>query len=498
MSILKSPSSTFLEILDSTNSSGVSAKNIGEIVSQDQVLARTVLRVANSRQRGLGREVQDPTRAALLLGATTIRHVALIHEFVISANEVKIRDREKLNFWEDCLRRASAANLLAHRYGAIHPDMAFAVGFALEFGRLSILSGDLQSTQSFGQVRALTGQERIDAEVDQFGASHIHVFPEMTQNWELPEVLTDALAMHHEEPETIRNEARQPLTTFIARWADTSAEVFTAKQTGDAFERAVTQLNEEAGMTKAEVEQFIDQISLQTIAYSNVLALPLEPQPTLKRLLSDAKARKDPERMSKPQLISYVETLILRQEELEDELQELRSHVLSMTQFDPLTGLPSRDHFMMSLRQEVARARRYDRPLSLVILDVDEFTEFNATHGQNAGDIALRKASSCLERVMRDSDFLARSGGDEFVFVLPETDSGGGRIFAERARACMEALKVDVQGRRLRLSACVCGISLESLTKEGDHEVLYAAALRAVKKLRERGPNRVSWVNTKN
>jgi diguanylate cyclase (GGDEF)-like protein len=239
----------------------------------------------------------------------------------------------------------------------------------------------------------------------------------------------------------------------------------------------------------------MDQVSLQTMNYANVFSLPLSAQPTLEKILDDAKTREDPSSMSKEELVNLVSNLQVEMDELEEEMQELRSQLLSMTQFDSLTGLPSRGHFMVSLRQEVARARRYERPLSLVILDMDEFTEFNAKHGQTAGDVSLQSASLILQKVVRDCDFLARSGGDEFAVVLPETDSAGGRLFAERVRACMESLKVDVDGKRLPVSACVIGINLNSMPLDSDHEVFYAAALRGVKKLRQRGPNRVSWVD---
>jgi diguanylate cyclase (GGDEF)-like protein len=495
--MLKNPSPTFTEILAVTQSSTVSAKQIGKIVSKDPSLAKTVLRVANSRQHGIGREVLDADRATLLLGATSIGHVALIHELVSCAAKVELKDREKLAFWEDCLRRASAANILAHRFGTVHPDMAFAIGFSLELGRIELLVEGFHSTQNFGPVRTLTGTERVEAEIQHFGRTHFQAFLEKTEEWGLPEVLLNALEQHHLDPQSIRDEASRPLTTFIARWSDIAAEVFSAKNPISAFAIAQTLLQDETGMSEPEVAHFFDQIALQTIAYSSVLSLPIDPQPTLQKLLSEAKGKKNPDSMSKDQLVGLVGTLLVRQDELEDELQELRANVLSMTQFDTLTGLPSRGHFMVNLRQEVARARRYDRPLALVILDMDEFTELNAKNGQEAGDESLRTASRTLERIMRDCDFLARSGGDEFVFLLPETDGIGGRIFAERVRACMEGLKVDLDNKRLRVSACVCGISLEDLTGEqDDHEVLYAVALRAVKKLRERGPNRVSWVET--
>jgi diguanylate cyclase (GGDEF)-like protein len=495
--MLKEPSKTFAKILAATQSSSTSAQEIGKIVCSDAGLSTTVLRIANSRQQGMGREVLDADRATMLLGATVIRHVTLIHELVKCANTEALKDKEKLSFWEDCLRRASAANLLAHRYGAVHPDMAFAVGFSLEIGRLELLSEGFQTTQNFGNVRTLSGDERVKTEELHFGRTHYEAFIKATEEWSLPEVLLNALEKHHDDPQTIRDESAQPLTTFIARWADTAAEVFSAKNPEHAFSTALEILQTETGMSKEEVEHFFDQISLQTMAYANVLSLAVDTQPTLKKLLSDAQAIKSPESMSKDELLTYVEKLLVHQEELEEELQELRSNVLSMTQFDTLTGLPSRRHFMMNLRQEVVRARRYERPLALVILDIDEFTEFNAKNGQEAGDISLRNASRILERIMRDSDFLARSGGDEFVFLLPETDSTGGRIFAERVRACMEGLKVDIENKRLRVSACVCGISLNELPEHhNDHEALYATALRAVKKLRERGPNRVSWIDT--
>jgi diguanylate cyclase (GGDEF)-like protein len=495
--MLKEPSKTFAKILAATQSSSTSAKEIGKIVCSDARLSTTVLRIANSRQQGKGREVLEADRATLLLGATVIRHIALIHELVECAKTDDLKDKEKIKFWEDCLRRASAANLLAHRYGAVHPDMAFAVGFSLEIGRLELLSDGFQTTQNFGSVRTLTGAERVETEKLHFGRTHYQAFIKATAEWSLPEVLLNALEKHHDDPQTIRDESAQPLTTFIARWADAAAEVFSAKNPENAFSIALKMLQTETGMSKEEVEHFFDQISLQTMAYSNVLSLGVGTQPSLKKLLSDAKARKSPETMSKEELLNYVGNLLIHQEEIEEELQELRSNVLSMSQFDPLTGLPSRGNFMMNLRQEVARARRYERPLALVILDIDEFTEFNAQKGQEAGDICLRNASRILERIMRDSDFLARSGGDEFVFLLPETDSTGGRIFAERVRACIEGLKIDIENKRLRVSACVCGISLNELPQHNnDHEALYAAALRAVKKLRERGPNRVSWIDT--
>ena len=252
---------------------------------------------------------------------------------------------------------------------------------------------------------------------------------------------------------------------------------------------------EEAGLIETEVEQLIDQLALQTMTYASLLNLELPSQPNLQKLLQQNEDEKDLTQLDREALLEHVEVMQVHITELEEELQELRAQLLSLSQFDPMTGLPSRGHFMVNLRQEVARARRYDRPLSLVVVDIDEFTEFNAKYGQTAGDHALQDAAKILRRVVRDSDFLARSGGDEFVVILPETDASGGRVFAERLRACLESLKLDVHGKRIPINACVTGAHLAALPESSDHEVFYAATLKGVKKLRTRGPNRVSWVD---
>ncbi len=91
--MLKAPSKTFIEIQQMTSSASASAKELGELVAQDPQLSRTILRVANNRQRGLGREVLNPDRASLLLGATTIRHISLIHELVHATSDIQLKTK---------------------------------------------------------------------------------------------------------------------------------------------------------------------------------------------------------------------------------------------------------------------------------------------------------------------------------------------------------------------------------------------------------------------
>jgi diguanylate cyclase (GGDEF)-like protein len=106
---------------------------------------------------------------------------------------------------------------------------------------------------------------------------------------------------------------------------------------------------------------------------------------------------------------------------------------------DALTGLANHRQFYNHLTREVRRAQRYDRPLALLMLDLDHFKEFNDRFGHLAGDQALREVSEVLRQNARAVDMLARYGGEEFAIILPETELSRAALHAERVRAAVAA-----------------------------------------------------------
>jgi diguanylate cyclase (GGDEF)-like protein len=113
---------------------------------------------------------------------------------------------------------------------------------------------------------------------------------------------------------------------------------------------------------------------------------------------------------------------------------------------DDLTGLPNRRRFLEALRAEAQRARRYQRALSLVMLDLDGLKDVNDRHGHAAGDAVLRGVAQALRAGTRDTDLPVRLSGDEFAVLLPETEPEAALRIAERIRAGVAALQVPVDG----------------------------------------------------
>lgn len=101
---------------------------------------------------------------------------------------------------------------------------------------------------------------------------------------------------------------------------------------------------------------------------------------------------------------------------------------------DPLTGVNNRRLFQLRLEQELSRARRYDHRLTLVMLDIDHFKQFNDAHGHRAGDEVLRRLAILIQRELREPDMFFRVGGEEFAILLPETDVTGAAALVERLR----------------------------------------------------------------
>jgi diguanylate cyclase (GGDEF)-like protein len=167
------------------------------------------------------------------------------------------------------------------------------------------------------------------------------------------------------------------------------------------------------------------------------------------------------------ELFQVEESLLKRQAELE---------MLSLT--DPATGVGNRRRLDEGLPKEVRRVRRYGGKLSLLLADLDRLKQLNDEFGHLVGDAALRAVVDTLQSSIRDTDWVARFGGDEFCVVLPETGVRGARKIAERARQKLEKTLVPPVRRPITVSFGVAELGYweeaEALLQRAD-QALYRA-----------------------
>ncbi|HUE75812.1 MAG TPA: GGDEF domain-containing protein [Chloroflexota bacterium] len=148
---------------------------------------------------------------------------------------------------------------------------------------------------------------------------------------------------------------------------------------------------------------------------------------------------------------------------------------------DSLTSLYHHGYFWDRVIDEVSRAVRYERPLSVVVLDVDRFKEVNDSHGHLGGDSILRGLATVLKSRRRRSDVVARYGGDEFAMILPETTIAGAELLAERMRRAVEKRKFETdRGVLLTITfsagcaALESGMSARDLVRQADRALYHA------------------------
>ncbi len=158
---------------------------------------------------------------------------------------------------------------------------------------------------------------------------------------------------------------------------------------------------------------------------------------------------------------------------------------------DDLTQAFNRPYFQESLKRELSRALRYERSLSLALLDIDQFKEINDTHGHPAGDEILMAFVMLIKRHIRESDLLARYGGDEFAIILPEADASSALQFCEKLRALVAAYPFPYGKLRLPVTT---SIGLQSYTHadgELSAEQMVAAADKQLYDAKKAGRNRI-------
>jgi len=158
---------------------------------------------------------------------------------------------------------------------------------------------------------------------------------------------------------------------------------------------------------------------------------------------------------------------------------------------DELTGLANRRWFQETLEVEVRRSRRYRLPVTVVMLDLDEFKAVNDTYGHIFGDLVLARVGRVVRRAVRDADLASRYGGEEFALVLPETPRVGGFAVAERIRRRTQSTFRDeaIEGRPIALTLS-CGLA--TYPEDGLHAGdLVARADEALYGAKHGGRNRV-------
>jgi diguanylate cyclase (GGDEF)-like protein len=154
---------------------------------------------------------------------------------------------------------------------------------------------------------------------------------------------------------------------------------------------------------------------------------------------------------------------------------KLREALRAQSICDPLTGWYNRRHMQETLERDIRRAPRTQRPLTLLMFDIDNFKEFNDSFGHEAGDVALQTLCQIVKTLIRGEDVACRYGGDEFVLILPDSSTELATQRAEDMRIAVGQAEMQFQSHMLKPMTLSFGIATFPADATTSHELLRAA-----------------------
>ena len=175
------------------------------------------------------------------------------------------------------------------------------------------------------------------------------------------------------------------------------------------------------------------------------------------------------------------------------EWQERAIEFQLMSITDPLTGLPNRRYLEERLTEELNRSKRYDYPMSFLMIDIDDFKSYNDNNGHQAGDLALQITGHCLKAALRSADIASRYGGEEFCILLPQTSVAEAGVIADRIRHRVSTTHFP-HGKSQPLGRVTISIGVATYsTIVNSAETVIAAADRALYQAKSLGKDRVEF-----
>lgn len=188
-------------------------------------------------------------------------------------------------------------------------------------------------------------------------------------------------------------------------------------------------------------------------------------------------------------LFASLVTLLLGYQAKKFELETINKALYKQASIDGLTGIFNRQKFESRLKQEQEKALRYNRPLTMIMFDLDDFKQINDNHGHLAGDRVLVEITDLVNTTLRESDIFARWGGEEFIILSPETSLDGGRQLAKKLLELINEKEFSV---RQQISA---SFGVTEFDREDDMESLVRRTDNAMLEAKRHGKNRIISVD---
>jgi diguanylate cyclase (GGDEF)-like protein len=455
----------------------VSLGELAQLAATDPAFALRVLAFVNSPALGMRRKIDDVRQATNLLGVRGMRTLGL-SLMVTNLGPPGVGSELLL---ANCLRRAIVAREIAVLLKTKEPDLYFTAGLLLDSGLLASAKKDLERAAYIAGAPAMyrVVHERVAGFVP-----HPQLGSEIAGNYGLGQEMVDALAQHHD--------SAIPRESFaqVAWVTERCAAIFEGGDTGHHRKLANAAM-EALDLSPKQLDELIARVPSMVVELASALDRSVGDQFDLDALQERAHDRLVALNEHYEGLVRTLEELLEHKEALERDLRAANERLERLASTDELTGVANRRAIEEALRRDLARADRDATPLSVVLIDVDHFKSVNDTWGHATGDAVLSSLGKLLHSLLRASDVAGRWGGEEFLCILPNTDTVGATVVADRLRKALPLNTVAGPRGPVQVTASFGVASVRGPGCRNANEGIMRRADSALYSAKEQGRDRV-------
>lgn len=468
-----------MQILEIARNPEVDIQDIADLVSNDPALSSKVLKTVNSSFYGLSKSVGTISQAVVILGLQSVKTLALGFSLVGGLNKTHPEGFDHMQYWRRSIYGAVASRIIAERMKLVQTEEAFLAGLLQDIGMLALYA-HLES--DYGRVCKEAGSHRKLAgfEAERLELDHAAVGAALTEDWSLPPMLTVPIGCHHDPDQA--EDTHRPLAQVV-QLSSLFAEVFMDNNEADAIQVARDGARHLLGFDEEEVDKQLQLVGKSTREVANLFEVNIGKQTDYQTILAQAR--------------EAMLEMTLQSHQLAARLQDKNAELTERATTDPMTGVANRAKFDSALAEEFSRAKKFLRPISVLFIDADHFKGLNDTFGHEAGDVALKRIASLLQRACRKVDLVGRLGGEEFGCLLNETDLVGAAQLGEAIRLTIAEEAIDYEGQRLPVTVSVGVASMEQGAFFESPQALVKAADRAMYAAKKSGRNMIRIFNAK-
>lgn len=404
---LPSPPAIAVRIIELAQDPETDIATAADVISMDMALSARMMRIANSPLYASRRRIENLGQALTMLGLNATLQLALGFALTRNLNDGSGDQSCYERVWRRSILSALAARFLGHARGNRRSEELMLAGLLQDIGILALLQL-LPDRYSELLARSADNATLLANEHTELECNHADVGARAAEQWNLPHYLTRAIAQS-ETPE----QAEDIFQKCVAM-SGCIADIWLAEDADSARAHALRQVHLHLQLDSTQFDQVLAQISGLLPDISALFDSSIPTPARVQYLIEHAS-----ELVALRNLRELQDASLARQRA--DEF-ELRANRLSeQAHLDALTGVLNRRQLETVLEQEFVRASRHDWPLSVAFIDLDDFKKINDLHGHLTGDEVLRAFATKLQELMRNSDIVARFGGEEFIVMFPST-----------------------------------------------------------------------------